>query len=76
MTAEATGMRGPLPDRMQAALDLPNGARFGPCAPSIPSGRAPRGGVTRASPCAAAGKKVFMQCTFRSSENTQKKPSV
>ncbi len=32
MTAEATGMRGPLPDRMQAALDLPNGARFYRCA--------------------------------------------
>ena len=32
MTAEATGLTRPLPDRMQAALDLPDGARFYRCA--------------------------------------------
>ena len=32
MTAEATGLARPLPDRMQAALDLPDGARFYRCA--------------------------------------------
>ena len=32
MTAEATGLARPLPDRMQAALDLPGGARFYRCA--------------------------------------------
>ena len=32
MSAAATGLTRPLPDRMQAALDLPNGARFYRCA--------------------------------------------
>lgn len=32
MTAEATSLARPLSDRMQAALDLPNGARFYRCA--------------------------------------------
>ncbi len=32
MTTEATGLTRPLPDRMRAALDLPDGARFYRCA--------------------------------------------
>ena len=32
MTAEASSLARPLPDRMQAALDLPDGARFYRCA--------------------------------------------